>query len=95
MNRKKEEWVMIHGRRRRALMNLAKHLGEGHPVTKIMGSHAWGRSECEPGPCASVHDWVRAAGYLEGVCRIIQSVANEHFPASQRVQITNILFNTP
>jgi hypothetical protein len=58
------------------LMDVAKTLGENHPITEMMGSIAWGRHDYEEGPDRSLRTAVESKAYLDGVCRMLREFAH-------------------
>jgi len=46
---RKHEWELRGHRNVLGLQQIAKHLGEEHPITKMLGSLAWGRHDWEIG----------------------------------------------
>ena len=60
-----------------ALQDVAKQLGEDHPVTKLMGGFAWGRHEKQGGPDSNnLRDRAVAYGYVVGCERMLIKFCN-------------------
>lgn len=75
----KDEYGIYNAARIRAFPKIAKALGEKHPVTKMMGSLAWGRHNAERGPSdTSIRDYAEEFGYLDGYCDALKRWAREN-----------------
>ena len=59
-----------------AMVGTAKTLGKDHPLTKLMGSMAWGRSGFEMGPDAHTESYIRFAAGHEAMWGVYVSWCN-------------------
>ncbi len=83
MNLKKEQYLLCIRKKTRAFTEIANLLGKEHPITKMMGSLAWGRHSFETGPQPNLQDAVYAVGALNGMFQIINTWARDNDPDAQ------------
>ena len=85
----KSEYEAMAHRRKLAFLAIAREFGKESPVTKFLGSLAWGRHEWEVGPPGyKLATAAVAAGGLHGYFRALVSAANMFgWPTSRIVQI--------
>lgn len=82
---KREEIESYSAAKVRAFQQIARTLGKDHPITKMMGSLAWGRSHAERGPDSTAQDVAVEFGYLQGYFDALNFWARDHDAKAQRV----------
>ena len=80
----KAEWQTLAWERRKWLQDIAKALGKEHPVTKMMGSLAWGRHNWESGPTPTLQSAIQEAAAVGGVFYILNLWARDNNMEAQR-----------
>ena len=85
---KKENWILEGQCRIYALQAIAKKLGKEHPVTKMLGSLAWGRHEWEYGSRANLQAAIILASAMDGVYHTINLWARDNDKKAQNIIIT-------
>ena len=84
---KREQWLKEGYLRQRALQKIAEKLGKGHPVTKMLGSLAWGRHNWETGPRATLQGAICLASAMDGVYHTINMWARDNDKKAQDIII--------
>jgi hypothetical protein len=84
MNYKKDDYNFMAHRRRMAFEQIAKALGKDHPITKMMGSRAWGRSSFEQGPQGNLQSAIREMAAYDGAFDIMNTWARDNDMAAQK-----------
>lgn len=75
----------------RAAMNTAQKLGKAHPMTKMLGSLAWGRHGAEAGPSGSqLRPALHAVSFVEGYLACVILWARDADSGAQRVLLDEI-----
>ncbi len=87
MNFKKQDYDKMAVNRKIALMDIANKLGLEHPITKMMGSLAWGRHNAEQGPETSLRTAVREMAYLDGAFNVLNLWARDNDRKAQRIML--------
>ena len=80
----KQQYLEMGTRRESALMEIAKTLGEKHPITKMLDTLAWGRHEWEMGLSSTVAKAITRAAALDGVFHTINLWARDNDLMAQR-----------
>lgn len=62
----KDDYNYMAAIRKNAFVKIANKLGKEHPITKMMGSLAWGRHNAEQGVEGNLHTAIREMAYLDG-----------------------------
>ena len=89
MRHKKEDYNNASRRKLSAMMKIARDLGEDHPLTKMMGSLAWGRHKAEQGPTRNLQTAIIEMAYIDGYFEALNMWARDNDSAAQRT-ILNI-----
>lgn len=87
MNYTADDYRYMATLRVRALADIAKKLGKDHPVTQMLGSMAWGRSDWEEGPEGNLRTAVRHMSALDGVATVLRIWCRDHDREAQRIII--------
>lgn len=80
---KKEQWLALAEERRKRFTEIAKALGPEHPVTKMMGTLAWGRNTWESGPRDTTQEIIQEAAFLAGCFHILNMWVRDHDTEAQ------------
>ncbi len=88
MNHSKEHYTTLVSNRVRYFKQIAEVLGKEHPITKMMGSLAWGRYDAEWGPGHSLRDVVEAFGFLNGSFSILNMWARDNDQPAQTIMLS-------
>ena len=81
---KKEHWLILGNAYEQVFPNIAKLVGEKHPLYAMMGQLAWGRHNWEMGPMPTLQGAIRRAAALEGVFQTLNLWARDNAPELQR-----------
>ena len=81
----KKDFLWMASRRLDAFQQIAKRLGKDHPITKMMGSRAWGRHKDETGSQPDLRAAVLEVGSLDGAFDVLNLWARDNDPKAQRV----------
>lgn len=73
--------------RLRAFEKIATALGKDHPITKMMGSRAWGRHDKEQGPESTLRKAIAEYASLDGAFSVLNTWARDNDRAAQRVML--------
>lgn len=71
----------------RAFRKIADELGKDHPITRMMGTLAWGRFKAEQGPGGTLRTAVEAYGFLNGYFDALNHWARDNDRDAQRVML--------
>lgn len=83
-----EDYRLMVRRRTSAFQTIAEKLGKVHPITKMMGTLAWGRFKKEFGPDGGgLREAVEAKGFLDGSFDILNLWARDNDPKAQRIML--------
>lgn len=84
---KKEVWQTLANKRLRSFMQIAKALGDAHPITKMMDTLAWGRHDWESGPKPRLERVIEEAAALDGAFKILNYWARDNDKGAQRTML--------
>lgn len=84
---RKDDYNYMANRRKSAFTEMAKQFGKDHPITKMMGSLAWGRNGAEQGPNGTLQTAIREYAYLEGYFSCLNLWARDHDRAAQQTML--------
>jgi hypothetical protein len=85
---KKEDYQHMARIRVVAFKEIAKRLGKEHPITRMMGSLAWGRHDWEQGPQPNLHGAIGELYALNGVFSVLNAWARDHDSGAQRLMLS-------
>ena len=83
----KDHWIRLGNKREQAFKEIAKALGEKHPITQMIGTLAWGRHEWELGVKATLANAIARASALDGYFHALNLWARDHSTDAQRTMI--------
>ena len=87
INFKKQDYDLMANHRKIAFKRIAEKLGNEHPITKMMGSMAWGRNKAEQGVEQSLRTAVREMSFLDGAFEILNTWARDNDRTAQRIML--------
>lgn len=87
MNYSAEDYRYMSFIRIAAFETISRSLGEGHPITKMMGTLSYGRHKFEPGPDVNLRKAIAEYGFLEGYFDCLNTWARDNDSAAQRVML--------
>jgi hypothetical protein len=84
---RQSEYVRPINAKVRAFREIARALGPDHPITKNMGTLAWGRHKHELGPEPRKDSAIYANGFLEGQFEALNQWAANNDRGAQRTML--------
>jgi hypothetical protein len=75
---KKEDYNRMAREKLWKFQQIAKALGKDHPITKMMGSRAWGRHNFEQGVEGTLHSAITESASLSGAFDVINTWAHDN-----------------
>lgn len=87
-NYSKDDYNWMADKRKWAFQDIAKNLGKEHPITKMMGSRAWGRHRFEQGAYENtLRSAITEMASLDGAFDIINHWARDNDTMAQRIML--------
>jgi len=87
MNYSKDDYVYMAWKRKHAFQKIADELGKEHPVTKMMGTLAWGRHAGEHGPDFGLREAIYEMAFLDGFFEVLNLWTRDNDGKAQRVML--------
>lgn len=87
VNYTKEDYNYMAIKRRNAFCKIAEALGKNHPITKMMGTLAWGRHNFEQGPQGNLRTAIREMSALDGMFTILNIWARDNDTKAQQIML--------
>jgi hypothetical protein len=87
MNFTTKDYARMAHERKYALSQICETLGEAHPITKMLGSLAWGRSEFETGAEPTLRKNIREMSAYDGMFNVLNRWARDNDTYAQRTII--------
>ena len=82
---KKDEYNAAARRLLWKFQQIAKALGKDHPITKMMGSRAWGRHNYEQGPEGNLRTAIREYASLLGAFDVMNKWVHDNDYDAQKI----------
>ena len=83
----KDDYNYMANNKRYAFVKIAEKLGKDHPITKMMGSRAWGRHPYEQGMKHTLRGAIMDMAALDGAFDILNLWARDNDQLAQRIML--------